>query len=184
MVGNSKEISTPAEKAPATTGRAFGQRDYVTLFGNVLKPDTKERYHYTILLPIREYYEGGEDEAKSVFTKEDVKALRRLLRGDFGGATGTYSNGDWIDKEGRNVINDHAQIEVSCQKNSYVEKYFAELKARLLLYVDKVRDMPQEEIYVQRLEVNLGDDVFETPPLEELRGELTKLKEKLNNLKR
>ena len=89
-----------------------------------------------------------------------------------------------MDDDGRNVVNDHAQYEVSCQKNSGVRKYFAELKARLLLHADEVRNMPQDDIYVQRSAVNLGDDVFEKPPLDELSGRLTKLKEKLNNLKR
>lgn len=184
MVGNSKGASAPAEKA-STTERAFGQRDYATLFGDVLRSTmVKEHYKYVILLPVKEYHDGEEDKAKIVFTKEDVKTLRELLRGDFGGVTFAYSNGDWIDNNGRNVIDYHAQYDVSCQKNYRVLEYFAELKARLLLYADEVRNMPQEDIYVQRLEVNLGDNVFENPPLEELRDRLTKLKVKLNNLKR
>ena len=184
MVGKEKEVAAQDGKA-TTSERAFGQRDYVALFGNVLRATSTGKYYkYTILLPIREYYEGAEGNAKTVFTKKDVKQLRRLLRGDFGGVTFSYSTGDWIDDDGRNVVNDHAQYEVSGQKNSMVRKYFAELKARLLLHADEVRNIPQNDIYVQRSAVNLGDDVFEKPPLEELSGRLTKLKEKLNNLKR
>ncbi len=76
MVDKERRVATQTEKA-TTSERAFGQRDYVALFGNVLRAtSTRVHYRYTILLPIREYYEGEEDKAKTVFTKEDVKQLR------------------------------------------------------------------------------------------------------------
>ena len=168
-----------------TIERPFGQRDYNVMFGDVLKPTMiGEHYKFILLLPRKEYYKGEEYEKKDVFADADIMSLRGLLQKDFGGVTVTYPSGDWVDKEGRTVINDHAQFEISCQKNDKVLEYFAELKARLLLYADEEIHMPQEEILVQRSEINLGEDVWDNPPLEELKNRLTKLKERINNLKR
>jgi hypothetical protein len=139
--------------------RPFGQSKKYDF--NLLKPTLDgPHYKFSILLPVVEFYPEQKNEFKFVFTKNDLEDLQDLLRTDFGGVT--YSTdvkhpliqGDWIDKNGDVVANKHMRFEVYTQKNVEAVEYFVELKARLLKHVKDVRHMEQEDIVIERLEVD------------------------------
>ena len=193
MVGNSKEISAPAEKAQTakvtpegstarSTDRPFGQREYDDL--KLFKPTLKgPHYKFTILLPVTERL-VREKKEKEVFTTEDLDMLIDLFCKDFRGET-TYEEvkgppkirGYWVGEGGERVINGHVRMEVYTKQHPRAIEYFEELKARLLEHVDRVRHMKQEEIVIER-------DRLDFVRKRALKSIITESEERLKNLKR
>lgn len=154
MVGVEKE---------GTSSRPFGQGKHnLELF----KPTFEgPHYKFTLLVPVTEKFVGERVE-KNVFTGADLEKLGDLFDQDFGGATyfeakGTPKKrapsvrGDWVDNQsGKIVINWHARIEVYTRQHPDAMNYFIELKARLLLHAEDVRQMKQDEILIERVDVS------------------------------
>ncbi len=163
--------------------RAFGQTKYDI---SLLRPTLEgEHYKFTILLPVSEFFIGKKDVSKTVFTDDDVGALRDLIRKDFDGITYSFgakspsTQGDWIDRKGKIVVNEHVLFEVYTQKTEKAVAYFTELKARLLIHAKEVRKMEQEDIVIEQREVTF----IPSRTLEAL-GKGPEPKERLKYLKR
>jgi hypothetical protein len=164
--------------------RPFNQSKYDT---RLLRPTLEgEHYKFTILLPVTEFPAGKKDESKPVFTDLDLVALRKLFTRDFGGVTYTEDikhpllRGEWIDKTGRTVVNEHVQFEIYSQRNQTAIRYFTELKIRLMQHVKEVRHMEQEEIIIEKAGVGfiplstleaLRKEQKQTERIKYLRGE-------------
>ena len=187
MVGNSKEVSAPAEGLSAspegtkTSARPFGQRVYD--LHNFRPTLTGPHYKFTLLLPVSEK-EDGQEKPVEVFTDSDLKGLKRLFREDFGG--GTYFevegappiHGDWIGQNGKVVVDWHVRMDVYTKRHEGAIEYFTELKSRLLRHAKEVRHAEQEEIVI---EIN---ETVSFVPKRSLEAVITESEERLKNLKR
>ncbi|MCW6159644.1 MAG: hypothetical protein LVQ95_00960 [Candidatus Micrarchaeales archaeon] len=169
-----------------TSSRPFGQGNYnLDLFRPTLEGP---HYKFTLLLPVTEKVTGEKGE-KAVFTSKDLEKLGDLFNADFGGATYLETKGapprkapsvrgDWMDNnKNKVVVNWHARIEVYTRQHPDAIAYFTELKARLLEHAEKVRQMKQDEIVIERVSVDFV-------PKTTLKALRTEVEERLKYLKR